>query len=274
MSTKLANGALELVPKSLYALGGEVEANGLTSWLPDDVRGIQRVSCYLLLGSQDAMLIDCGPTLLRRQIIEQIEGLLPAGMELSIFLTRAEFETSSNIGAIAARIPTKAVYAASGIGGRRPNPFDGFDFALEPAQNARPFDQVASERVPVGESIPLGNGRGLEVLAAPLRVLAAYWAYDSATGTLFPSDTFGYTLSAPEISVKEGFRNLASRYWWLPGARTEHFAADVDAVFASRDVQIIAPCHGCIFVGREEVARQRQKMQEILKYAASLPVAT
>lgn len=264
---------LELVPGSLYALGGDLEVNGWTSWAPDDVRGTQRCSCFLLLTSEEAMLIDCCPAVLRQTVIEQLKSILPADRDLSIFLTRAEYDTSGNIGAIAASLPVKAVYAASGIGSRKGNPFDGFDFALAPAQNARPFAEIASERIPVGDAIPLGDGRRLEVVTAPFRVLAAYWAYDTGTGTLFPSDAFGYTIDTPDISVQEGFRNLASRYWWLPGARTERIAEDLDAIFASRDVQIIASVHGCIFVGRDEVERQRQKMLQMLTLAGSAPAA-
>lgn len=270
---ELTYAPLELVPKSLYALGGELEVTGMTSWVPDDVRGVQRNSCFLLLNSDEAMLIDCCPAVLRQTVIGQLESLLPPGMELSIFLTRAEYDTSGNIGAIAASLPVKAVYAASGIGSKKGNPFDGFDFALAPAQNARPFEEVSSERIPVGEAIPLGGDRRLEVITAPFRMLAAYWAFDTATGTLFPSDAFGYTIDSPDISVEEGFRNLASRYWWLPGARTDGIAQDLEAIFESRDVKIIAPVHGCIFVGRDEVARQRQRMQEMLAYATLVPAA-
>ena len=155
------------------------------------------------------------------------------------------------------------------MSGSRNNPFDGFEFAAAPARGARPVEQIAINRVPIGASVPLGGDRTLDVLEPPLRMLAASWVYEKMTRTLFASDVFGYTVDSPEVSVEEGYRNLAARYWWFPGARTEFLIDDLEAVFETHDIEVIAPSHGVIFAGRDEVARQRTLIREILEYAAT-----
>lgn len=269
-----ASDVVEVVPGKLYSLGDDVEVGGGISWVDPAFRGRQRQSAYLLLGGDDAVLVDCGPALVSAKVVEQLRAVLPPGRELAIVLSRSEFETTGSLAAIASEVPIKAVYAAGYV-----NPFDGFQLAAGPlsgaprAGDAR-LNDVALTRLPPTGAVPLGNGRALRVLNAPIRMLACSWFYDGGTRTLFPSDFFGYTVDSLDISVEDGFRNLAARYWWLPGARTTELVSALDRVFASLDVEIVAPTHGCLIQGADEVERQVQKVRDMLAHAAAAPPAT
>ena len=242
---------LELVPQSIHALGGDLEIDGRTSWVSSDARGRQRNSCYLLHGDDETILIDTGPAVLRDVVLTQLRLALPAGVRLSIFLSRAEYETTGNLAAIAAAIPIRRVYTGGSY-----NPFDGFDLVAG-----------SHVRIASGDSIPLGHGRQLEIITAPLRMLTTYWAYDTESHALFPSDCFGYTIDSPEITLEQAWSNLISRYWWLPGASTTEISGRLAEVFGPRDVNIVAPVHGCILVGRPTVDSHRQLLSRMLANA-------
>jgi glyoxylase-like metal-dependent hydrolase (beta-lactamase superfamily II) len=197
-------------------------------------------------------------------VVEQLEELLPDSSELSVVLSRAEFETTGGIPAIAEAFPIKAVYAAG-----RLNPFDGFQLAASPItgdpKQAGP-DEARLRRLLPLDSIGLGGGREVKVQPAPMRMIACSWFYDTGTRALFPTDLFGYTIDTPEISVEDAYRNLVARYWWLPGARTKYLLEKLEKALDAHPIEIIAPTHGCVFVG-EEVDRQRQILREVLEHA-------
>jgi len=264
MGTIWADGIVELVPEKLYLLGADVPVEGRTSWVDPGYSGTQHENVYLLKEGDQALLIDCGPALTKERVVAQLGQLLTDSSELSVVLSRAEFETTGGVPAIAAAFPIKAVYAAG-----RLNPFDGFQLAASPItgdpKQAGPED-VRLQRLSPVDSIALGEGREVTVQPAPLRMIACSWFYDTGTRALFPTDFFGYTTDTPEVSMEEAYRNLVARYWWLPGARTEVLLGKLETALDAHPIEIIAPTHGCVFAG-EEVGRQRQIIREVLEHA-------
>jgi flavorubredoxin len=267
MSTRAqVRGADPLAGSRLFAAGGFIRADGTTSWLPDTARGWQPANCYVLLEDERAVLIDTGVAAHASLIVEQLKAVVPARVPLSIFLTRAELDCIGNVGPISEQLEVDGVFA-----GGNTNPFDAFD-AVESAR--------ATIRVHVGKRtgqlpIVISESRSLEVLDAPLRLLATYWVFDSATGTLFTSDSFGHQLvESPEDPriVTDGDecdhdvveRHLLAKFGWIAEADTTLVRKGLEAVFADRDVEIIAPTNGCAIVGRAAVAAHYDAVQSAL----------
>jgi flavorubredoxin len=267
---------VELVAESLYLLGDSVELDGRVSWAPPEVRARQPVNCYVLCDRDDALVIDPGVYVQRHTVGEQLGEIIAPGTPLSIFVTRAEPDSTGNIGEIASRYPIRRLYAGGG-----PNPFDSFEavMLMDPAKRG---ERIQMERTRPGFAIPIGEERSVEVLRPSIRLLATWWGYDSSTRTLFTSDTFGHTVqSAPsERRVITGAdpcqcdparvrAHLLAKFGWLANAKTDAIRESLHTVFAERPVARIAPAHGLVLEGEEAVARHRRVLEEILEELAS-----
>ena len=130
------------------------------------------------------------------------------------------------------------------------------------------------------DPIQLGKqGRSIDVMQAPIRLIATRWLYDRATRTLFSSDMFTHvwrgsregpwvvTEADDDSTSLPDMRSflLNTRYWWLEGAPTDAIRRGIDDVFDKHDVETIAPGYGCILHGRKVVARHVRMLDEILK---------
>jgi len=128
--------------------------------------------------------------------------------------------------------------------------------------------------------IDLGaGGRAIDVMQAPIRLIATRWLYDRATRTLFSSDLFTHVWRDAETGpwiVTEADNDptslsdvrsfmLNTRYWWLEGAPTDAIRRGIDKVFDSYDVETIAPGYGAILRGRNVVERHYRMLDEFLK---------
>ena len=128
------------------------------------------------------------------------------------------------------------------------------------------------------DTIRLGQrDRAIDVMQAPIRLIATRWLYDRATRTLFSSDMFTHVWrareSGPWIVTDEDDRTSArelrsfllnTRYWWLEGAPTGSIRRGIAEVFEKCDVETIAPGYGCILHGRAVVARHVAMLDEVL----------
>ena len=110
------------------------------------------------------------------------------------------------------------------------------------------------------DTIELGKGgRAIDVMQAPIRLIATRWLYDRATRTLFSSDMFTHvwrdTEAGPWIvtdtdndpTSPRDVRSfmLNTRYWWLEGAPTDSIRRGIGNVFDKFDIECIAPGYGC-----------------------------
>jgi flavorubredoxin len=153
-----------------------------------------------------------------------------------------------------------------------------FDFGAK-ANGRSILDSMPITAVTRSDTIQLGKtGRPIDVMQAPIRLIATRWLYDQATRTLFSSDMFTHVWGAradgPWIVTGDddttSARELRSfllntRYWWLEGAPTGSIRRGIGDVFDKYDVETIAPGYGCILHGRKVVARHVQMLDEILK---------
>jgi flavorubredoxin len=269
-----AGGISALADGKLYALQNPFVLDGRVSSYPASARGHSVANSYLLAESDAAMLIDTGFGKDEATIRAQIEQLIAPGLPLSLFPLRLnEFMSINNVETFAGHFNVDTCYASN---------VDAalwFDFGAK----AEGRDTLESMKVTVvtrADTIRLGQaGRTIDVMQAPIRLIATRWLYDRATRTLFASDMFTHvwrdaakgpwivTEADNDSTSPRDVRSflLNTRYWWLEGAPTDSIRRGIDKVFDTYDIETIAPGYGCILRGREVVARHYRMLDEVLK---------
>jgi len=268
-----AGGIAAIAPGKLYALQNAFALDGRVSSYPASARGYAVANSYLLTQRDGAMLIDTGFGKDEPTIRAQIESLIAPGLPLSLFPLRLnEFMSINNVEAFAGHFNVETCYTSN---------VDAalwFDFGAK-AQGRDILQSMKVTAVTRADTIRLGQAdRAIDVMQAPIRLIATRWLYDRATRTLFSSDMFTHVWRAREdgpwiVSEDDdttSARDLRSfllntRYWWLEGAPTDSIRRGIGEVFDKHDVETIAPGYGCILSGRKVVARHYHIFDEILK---------
>jgi hypothetical protein len=268
----IARGIAALAEGKLYALQHPYALDGRVSSYPSSARGFSVANSYLLTQGDAAMLIDTGFGKDEPAIRAQIESLIAPGLPLSLFPLRLnEFMSINNVETFAGHFNVEQCYTSN------PDAALWFDFGAK-ANGRSILDSMPITAVTRSDTIQLGKkGRAIDVMQAPIRLIATRWLYDQATRTLFSSDMFTHVWRAgadgPWIVVADddttSGRELRSfllntRYWWLEGAPTASIRRGIKDVFDKYDVETIAPGYGCILHGRKVVARHVRMLDEIL----------
>jgi flavorubredoxin len=258
----------------LYALQNPFALDGRVSAYPASARGYAVANSYLLTQSDAAMLIDTGFGKDEPVIRAQIESLIPPGLPLSLFPLRLnEFMSINNVESFAGHFNVETCYTSN---------VDAalwFDFGAK-ADGRDVLQSMKVTAVTRADTIALGKlGRAIDVMQAPIRLIATRWLYDRTTRTLFSSDMFTHVWREAENGpwiVTEADNDptsardirsflLNTRYWWLEGAPTDSIRRGIGEVFDKYDIETIAPGYGCILRGRNVVARHYQMLDEVLK---------
>jgi hypothetical protein len=269
-----SGGIASLAGDKLYALQNPFALDGRVSSYPASARGFAVANSYLLTQPDAAMLIDTGFGKDEPVIRAQIESLIAPGLPLSMFPLRLnEFMSINNVESFAGHFNVETCYTSN---------IDAalwFDFGAK-AEGRDILKSMKVTAVTRADTIELGKkGRLIDVMQAPIRLIATRWLYDRATRTLFSSDMFTHvwrdTATGPWI-VNETDNDptsprdvrsfmLNTRYWWLEGAPTDTIRRGIGNVFDTYDIECIAPGYGCILRGRNVVARHYQMLDEFLK---------
>ena len=271
---RFSGGIAPLADGRLYALQNPFALDGRVSSYPASARGFSVANSYLLTEPDAAMLIDTGFGKDEPVIRGQIESLIAPGLPLSLFPLRLnEFMSINNVETFAGHFNVETCYTSN---------IDAalwFDFGAQ----ADGRDALASMNVTAvtrADVINLGaGGRAIDVMQAPIRLIATRWLYDRATRTLFSSDLFTHVWRDAETGpwiVTEADNDptsladvrsfmLNTRYWWLEGAPTDAIRRGIGKIFDTCDVETIAPGYGCILSGRNVVARHYQMLDDFLK---------
>ena len=269
-----AGGITSLADDALYVLQNPFALDGRVSSYPASARGFSVVNSYLLTQPDAAMLIDTGFGKDEPVIRAQIESLIPPRLPLSLFPLRLnEFMSINNVESFADHFNVETCYTSN------PDAALWFDFGAK--ENGRSIlDSMTVTAVTRADTIELGKaGRAIDVMQAPIRLIATRWLYDRATKTLFASDMFthlwrdaerGPWIVTDADNDPTSLRDVRSfmlntRYWWLEGAPTDTIRRGIDTVFEKFDVECIAPGYGCILRGRNVVARHYTMLDEFLK---------
>lgn len=274
-----AGGIAALADDRLYALQNPFALDGRVSSYPASARGFAVANSYLLTQPDAAMLIDTGFGKDEPVIRAQIESLIAPGLPLSMFPLRLnEFMSINNVESFAGHFNVETCYTSN---------IDAalwFDFGAK-AEGRDILKSMKVTAVTRADTIELGkDGRSIDVMQAPIRLIATRWLYDRATRTLFSSDMFTHvwrdSAAGPWIvqesdnsSADNGPTSLSdvrsfmlnTRYWWLEGAPTDSIRRGIGNVFDKYDIECIAPGYGCILRGRNVVARHYAMLDEFLK---------
>src|SRR6266480_1997380 len=269
-----AGGIAAIDEGKLYALQNPFALDGRVSSYPASARGYSVANSYLITQSDAAMLIDTGFGKDEPAIRAQVESLIAPGLPLSLFPLRLnEFMSINNVEAFAGHFNVETCYTSN---------VDAalwFDFGAK-ANGRSTLESMKVTAVTRADTIQLGKkDRAIDVMQAPIRLIATRWLYDRATCTLFSSDMFTHvwrdtqkgpwivTESDNDSTSPRDMRSflLNTRYWWLEGAPTDSIRRGIGNVFDTYDVETIAPGYGCILRGRDVVARHYQMLDAILK---------
>jgi hypothetical protein len=279
-------GIATLAESKLYALQNVFALDGRVSSYPASARGYSVANSYLLTQGDAAMLIDTGFGKDEPVIRAQIESLIAPGLPLSLFPLRLnEFMSINNVESFAGHFNVETCYTSN---------VDAalwFDFGAK-AEGRDILQSMNVTAVTRADIIKLGkHDRAIDVMQAPIRLIATRWLYDRATKTLFSSDLFTHVwrqradgpwvvtdpwgafaddqrgLKADDTTTPNELRSfmLNTRYWWLEGAPTDSIRRGINAVFETYDIETIAPGYGCILRGRKVVARHFQMLDEFLR---------
>ncbi len=271
---RFSGGIAALADDQLYALQNPFPLDGRVSAYPASARGFSAANSYLLTQSDAAMLIDTGFGKDEPVIRAQIESLIAPGLPLSMFPLRLnEFMSINNVESFAGHFNVETCYTSN---------IDAalwFDFGAK-AEGRDILKSMKVTAVTRADTIELGKGgRAIDVMQAPIRLIATRWLYDRATRTLFSSDMFTHVWRDSETGpwiVDEtdndptSLRDVRSfmlntRYWWLEGAPTDTIRRGIGAIFDKYDIETIAPGYGCILRGRNVVARHYRMLDDFLK---------
>jgi hypothetical protein len=267
-------GIAALADGRLYALQNEFALDGRVSSYPASARGFSVANSYLLTQPDGAMLIDTGFGKDEPVIRAQIEALITPGLPFSMFPLRLnEFMSINNVESFAGHFNVETCYTSN---------VDAalwFDFGAK-AEGRDILKSMKVTAVSRADTIELGKaGRTIDVMQAPIRLIATRWLYDRTTRTLFASDMFTHVwrdaTTGPWI-VRETDNDstsprdvrsfmLNTRYWWLEGAPTDSIRRGIGDIFDRYDIETIAPGYGCILSGRNVVARHYQMLDDFLK---------
>jgi len=269
-----AAGAIAaLAAGKLYALQHPYRLDGRVSSYPASARGFSVANCYLLRERDAAMLIDTGFGKDEEAIRHEIESLIPPELPLSLFPLRLnEFMSINNVESFAGHFNVAQCYTSN------PDAALWFDFGAK-ADGRSILDSMPVTAVTRADTIELGQeGRPIDVMQAPIRLIATRWLYDRATRTLFSSDLFTHVwrpradgpwvvTATDDTTTERELRSfmLNTRYWWLEGAPTDSIRRGIAEVFEKHDVETIAPGYGCILSGRAVVERHVRMLDDILK---------
>jgi flavorubredoxin len=267
-------GIAALADGALYALQNTFALDGRVSSYPASARGFSVANSYLLTQPDAAMLIDTGFGKDEPTIRGQVESLIASGLPLSMFPLRLnEFMSINNVETFAGHFNVETCYT-SNIDAALWFDFGAKDEGRDILKNMKVTAVTRADTIELGK-----QGRTIDVMQAPIRLIATRWLYDRTTRTLFASDMFTHVWRDAETGpwiVRETDNDstsprdvrsfmLNTRYWWLEGAPTDSIRRGIGEVFDKYDVETIAPGYGCILRGRSVVERHYRMLDDFLK---------
>lgn len=248
----------EVIPGVLHRVTCRIPLDGRISWAAPVEDAEDAVGLYVLRAADGVLIVDTGLPRHRESLLGALRGLI-GDARVSIIVTRMEPDTIGNLFFLLAELDVDELLAVPPA----PNPFD-FENAF-PMPHPLRADAVELLRRTPREGRDEVRGIVLDLIPAPLRVLATTWLYVEEHGLLFTSDSFGHlkvpvgqerpvrTTPLTAVDTAEMELHLGSKYGWLDEADAATMIGQVRAVVDARRVEIIAPINGMTLSGGEVV---------------------
>lgn len=275
------SGVIELAEGGPYAFSNPYRVDGRVSWHASGLQGWAPMNSYLVRGSKGAILIDPGLSIHRKDILRQVGAKL-GGRELDLLLLRqGEFDSICNVTPLVNRFAVRRIY------GEFTDAFVWADVVPEPRLFAAVLEEPENRVLRPGERLKIEGWGDVEVIGTTLRLLNTLWLFDERSGTLFTSDSFSYLVGddpggpwvldedRDHTTAADVAEHLATtRYWWVRGADVTEIRSWLTGVFATREVETIAPAFGRIIHGRDAVLRHRDLLDEAIATLGAEPSST
>lgn len=273
---------IELGAGGPLAFCNPYRVDGRVSWHAERLRGWAPMNSYLLRGAAEAVLIDPGLSIHREEILRQVEDEL-GDRELELLLLRqGEFDSICNVAPLVDRFGVRRIH------GEFTDAFIWADVVTEPRLFAAALEGPENLVLRPDEGLEIAGWGHLEAIRTTLRLLNTLWLWDERSRTLFTSDSFSYlvaddpggpwVLEAGEedtTTVADVAEHLATtRYWWLRGADVTEIREWLRGVFATREVETIAPAFGRLIRGRDAVLRHRDLLDQAIATLGAEPSGT
>jgi hypothetical protein len=210
----------------LHSITGMIPLAGRRmSWIADDSSGFLPLHVYVLRDQETALIVDSGVGAHRDLLTEGFDRLLGGYSDRRFLVTRREPDSFVNFSWVVSNFGVNRIYYAGELNPL--NLFERFDVASGEMQ-LRHLYKGAIENVLPGHAFSIGRLR-IKMLKASIRLIAAIWAYEETTGTLFTSDSWAFVTvpdataspvvvpSDDEISVDRILGYLDKKFDWLRG---------------------------------------------------------
>lgn len=242
---------LRHVVGDLYQVGESI--SGVDGWH-------EAVRVYVLLNDGCPLLFDAGSHIHREEIMADLKELLGDVAPGYVFLTHTELPHTGNLSSILKEWPETKLVVSSGI-------LPHVELPWWVKEEQIQYGYAGTDEIYGGRRISFSDG----ILKDQP---GTHWMFDEKTGTLFTADAFGYFF--PETAdanfndeLEDGvpadwFKSYhESAFRFLPMVIGKNVCADVDKVFAKREVKVIAPTHGNAI--RANVAQHVEKIKSGLR---------
>jgi flavorubredoxin len=245
-----------------YVLSDLVPADGRVSWVSTDLSGHEPYNEYLVVGDEQALLIDTGVSLHGASILDRLIPLV-GNRHLVIYISRIELDCIGNLALLLDHFESVEVATA--------NPIPAVDLVHRSTTSSVSvthfgFDQTLA---------PVGFPQ-MTVLDPVLRTLGTSWVFDCNARTLFSTDSFCGDLleTSSESVIRRSLdgapdppqlrRQTLAKFDWLARAETDLLRAHWDRLFAEVEPLALAPIHGRPAAGQTVVASMLRRYRDAI----------
>jgi hypothetical protein len=264
LTTKVLPRSVAEICPGLYSVHGMIELAGRRlSWIADDSRGFLPLHVYVLRDEKALLLVDTGTGAHKPQIEEGFTYLMDGIADRRLFVTRREPDSFVNFSWVVQTFGINRIYYAGELNPL--NLFERFEATAGEMQLHHLY-KGAVENIQPGLSFEVGRLR-IKMVKSAIRLIAAIWAFEETTGTLFTSDSFAFVTvpqasSSPivkpsddEISAERIFGYLDKKFDWLRGVDPEPFKAELRAIAEGQRIERLCPTYGAVIEGRAAVQK-------------------